>query len=383
MIGANFFVQCLQAQMDPKRRRYSSVWEVVEHVFNFAFAIELGFNLYGHWFIPFFVSKRRANGPGELQWWNIFDVVVVSIGLLDSTNDLLDAILQCSEPDGPEGCVPLPGPLRLVRMIRAFRAFRLFGKVESLKKIIVSLRMALPGVLNAFMITLIILAIYAVCGVNFFRIVYLPEEDLDGDAPGSPAYDPVMDCSAAGSHTPLPLFTGRAICFGEDYYGTFMASMYTLFQVLTGESWSEAIARPHIHFYKERDSPDSMAGAAMFYVSFYLLNTVVLMNIIIALLIDGMAQKPATEEPGPDQKAGDPGKDADGQDGEKGENGGLSEDAVDVDVPAPETPQDQITELTKDVADAQEELNDFVCTLRYQVDFIVAKAVKLKEQQRP
>ena len=32
--------------------------------------------------------------------------------------------------------------------------------------------------------------------------------------------------------------------YGQEYWGNFMKSLYTLFQVLTGESWSEAVARP-------------------------------------------------------------------------------------------------------------------------------------------
>ena len=34
------------------------------------------------------------------------------------------------------------------------------------------------------------------------------------------------------------------MCYGFEYYGTFTRAWFTLFQALTGESWSEAIARP-------------------------------------------------------------------------------------------------------------------------------------------
>lgn len=38
--------------------------------------------------------------------------------------------------------------------------------------------------------------------------------------------------------------TARDLKHGDEYFGTFSASLLTNFQVLTGESWSEIIARP-------------------------------------------------------------------------------------------------------------------------------------------
>merc|ERR1719352_31854 len=35
--------------------------------------------------------------------------------------------------------------------------------------------------------------------------------------------------------------TARGFYYGQEYYGTFFRALYTLFQVLTGESWSEAV----------------------------------------------------------------------------------------------------------------------------------------------
>ena len=44
----------------------------------------------------------------------------------------------------------------------------------------------------------------------------------------------------------ISLVTNRGLSYGEEYYGTFFRSLYTLFQVLTGESWSEVVARTTI-----------------------------------------------------------------------------------------------------------------------------------------
>ena len=81
-----------------------------QDVFNWCFLIELSLNMYGHWCKPFWKSG-----------WNVFDVIVVTVGLLNMLR------------------LALPGPLRLLRMMRAFRVFRLFKRIKSLNKIIVSL----------------------------------------------------------------------------------------------------------------------------------------------------------------------------------------------------------------------------------------------------
>merc|ERR1719502_1593303 len=84
--------------------------------------------------------------------WNLFDFVVVAIGVIGYI--FPPSIL---------------GPFALLRMMRAFRVFRLFKRVKSLNKILVSLARAVPGVCNAFLIMLIVMCIYAILGVEFYK----------------------------------------------------------------------------------------------------------------------------------------------------------------------------------------------------------------------
>jgi len=92
-------------------------------------------------------------------------------------------------------------------------------------------------------------------------------------------------------------WSGREECVGDDYYGTFFSSLYTLFQVLTGESWSELVVRPVLHFY--RNEPISLFGAASFFVSFIVINAFVLINVVVAVLLDGMNAQPADDAEDP------------------------------------------------------------------------------------
>merc|ERR1719174_2400022 len=113
---------------------------VFELFFNVVFLVELILNMYSTWFAKFWKSG-----------WNIFDFSVVLIGWLFQLE------------------VPLPGPMKLLRMMRAFRVFRLFKRVESLRKILEALARAVPGVMNAFLIQLIIICIFAIIAVDRFR----------------------------------------------------------------------------------------------------------------------------------------------------------------------------------------------------------------------
>ena len=64
--------------------------------------------------------------------------------------------------------------------------------------------------------------------------------------------------------------TARGHTIGWEYYGTFLRALYTLFQVFTGESWSEAVARPLVFgLYKS-----NAVFVSFFFVSFIILTQV-------------------------------------------------------------------------------------------------------------
>lgn len=129
-----------------------------------------------------------------------------------------------------------------------------------------SLAKAVPGVTNAFVIQFLVMCIYAMLGVEFFRVYGSGGEFLNeqGDA--------------------VALTTSRGQEWGWEYFGNFPKSLFTMFQVLTGESWSEAICRPLAHGI---DSLQSTAFA-LFFVSFAVVNGIVLINVVVAVLLEKM-----------------------------------------------------------------------------------------------
>jgi hypothetical protein len=216
------------------------VWFGINIFFNIIFLVELLVNLYGRWWCEFWGSN-----------WNRFDFTVVSVGVIDLA------------------WTDMPAQLRLIRMLRAFRVFRLFNKVESMRRIIESIAHAVPGVLNAFLINFILICIYAVLSVDFFSEIY-------------------NDCGLDGFEGPSSASTGRDKCWGFDYYGSFSKALYTMFQVLTGDSWSEAGARPALDYFMEKNDVVYIAITYLFFYSFVMINSFVLLNVVVAVLMDGM-----------------------------------------------------------------------------------------------
>ena len=65
--------------------------------------------------------------------------------------------------------------------------------------------------------------------------------------------------------------------------------MYTLFQVMTGDSWSEAVVRPLIFGLYVPGTFGTFA-VCFFFVSFILITNMVLANVFVAALLDEFVQ---------------------------------------------------------------------------------------------
>jgi len=65
----------------------------------------------------------------------------------------------------------------------------------------------------------------------------------------------------------------------SDWFGTIGGSMFTLFQVMTLESWSMGIVRPVMETY---------SWAWIVFVAFIFLSTFTVLNLFIAIIIDSM-----------------------------------------------------------------------------------------------
>lgn len=208
LIFLNFFISAAHAQIGPANCTDTCdvVFTVFEWFFNILFGIELVINLYAHWFRPFWSSG-----------WNIFDVLIVAISWVSMLSD--------------------NSSIAVLRLFRAFRAFRLFKRIEEVRIIIVGVMRSLPGVSYAFMLLLIIMGIWAIMGVSFFRHDFPP------------------------------------------FFGNFFLAMLTLFQVMTFDSWVSQITRPICLYYNSW-------GAPLYFMSYILINGIIMTNVVVAILLD-------------------------------------------------------------------------------------------------
>jgi len=310
VISINFLCNVVEKEIDPQGVLQPEVWRNFEITFNTVFLIELIVNMYARWWKAFWFDG-----------WNIFDVIVVSVGCVSFG-------------------VELEGPFKLLRCLRAFRVFRLFKRVKSLNRIIVMVSAAIPGVTNAFLVIVIMISIYSLVAVEFFSTFgtikdseYTGTTSIGGVTRTGGVWDPtlsVLDTSYGdqtvvyanlGSGQPsstyisnmtirtptptcaylnsvggmVPSTTTRNICVGNEYWGTFTRAWFTLFQVLTGESWSEAIARPVLFGWDDYGSA-SIYLSSIFFISFVVINAFILFNVFIAVLLDKVISPDEDEE---------------------------------------------------------------------------------------
>ena len=123
---------------------------------------------------------------------------------------------------------------------------RLFGRLQSLRQIISSLTTSILPVLNAFLIMLLVTSIYAILGVNFFSENF-PES-----------------------------------------FGTFSRALFSMFQVCTGDSWATELARPIML----KTNPDGTIdlGPCFFFISFIVIVGWVLLQVVVAVLLDNFTE---------------------------------------------------------------------------------------------
>ena len=257
IIMANFVINIVEKEIDPDANglRYPGLWYGADTFFNIIFIFELWANVWGY------------GGPVK-EWitgWNIFDTIIVAVGVATMANAL-----------GP--------PFDKLKLMRAFRVFRLFKRVKELNQIIVSILKSIPAVSYAFVVMFIVFAIYAILAVELFR----------GFGAGGyyDTYDDVTDDTLV-----ISSLTKRGYIYGTEYYGTFSRAMYTLFQVQTGESWSEAVARPLIFGLTSTGGDDDPIVLTYFY-SFRILMKVVLLNVVVAVLLDSFGKGDSEDEDG-------------------------------------------------------------------------------------
>ncbi|HUG72628.1 MAG TPA: ion transporter [Steroidobacteraceae bacterium] len=133
--------------------------------------------------------------------------------------------------------VPATGQLAVLRALRVLRVLRVLTIVPSMRRVVGGLLAAIPGLSSIAMVLALVFYVFAVITTNLF-----------------------------GANFP-------------DWFGTLGRSLYSLFQIMTLESWSMGIVRPVMEIY-----PFAWA----FFVPFILIATFTMLNLFIGIIVSAM-----------------------------------------------------------------------------------------------
>ena len=133
--------------------------------------------------------------------------------------------------------LPAAGPLAVLRALRILRVLRLMSIVPQMRTVVGALFKALPGMGSILAVLILVFYVAAVMATKLFGAAF-------------PAW-----------------------------FGSIGASMFSLFQIMTLESWSMGIVRPVMEVHP---------GAWLFFVPFIVVTTFTVLNLFIALIVNSM-----------------------------------------------------------------------------------------------
>ncbi len=146
--------------------------------------------------------------------------------------------------------IPANEGLSILRVLRVLRLFRLLTIVPQMRLIISAILSVIPGMASVSLVLLLFFYVFAIIATNIFSLTF------------------------------------------PQWFGSLGESMFTLFQIMTLESWSMGIARPIIEVHPY---------AWIFFVIYILIVTFIMVNLFIGLVVDAIftikgSEKEASEE---------------------------------------------------------------------------------------
>ncbi|WP_036796792.1 ion transporter [Leisingera caerulea] len=184
------------------RAHAGGLLDVIDTTVLAIFVLELALKLFAYG-LRFFSSA-----------WNIFDLVVVSFGLLPDSQGL-----------------------SALRGLRVVRALRLLSVIPQMRAVVQALLDALPGMGAVIVMISIVFYVFGVMATMMYGAAF------------------------------------------DEWFGTLGRSLYSLFQIMTLESWSMGIVRPVM---------EEFPFAWSFFVPFIVITAFSVLNLFIGLLVNTM-----------------------------------------------------------------------------------------------
>ncbi|MEW7007543.1 ion transporter [Lentilitoribacter sp. EG35] len=133
--------------------------------------------------------------------------------------------------------IPATGALSAMRAFRILRVLRLISQVRSMRRVVTGLLSALPGMGSIVLLLSIIFYVFAVISTKLFKDAF------------------------------------------PEWFGSIGESSYTLFQIMTLESWSMGVVRPVM---------EQFPYAWLLFVPFIIMTAFTVLNLFIGVIVDAM-----------------------------------------------------------------------------------------------
>ncbi|MCY4487915.1 MAG: ion transporter [Deltaproteobacteria bacterium] len=133
--------------------------------------------------------------------------------------------------------IPATEFLSVMRALRILRVFRLISTVPAMRRVVGALLHAVPGMSSVVMLLSVIYFVFSVMATSLFADRF------------------------------------------PEWFGNIGSSAYTLFQIMTLESWSMGIVRPVMNVFPQ---------AWLFFVPFILVTSFAVLNLFIGIIVDAM-----------------------------------------------------------------------------------------------
>lgn len=133
--------------------------------------------------------------------------------------------------------IPASEAFAALRALRVLRVLRLISMVPTMRRVIEGLLSAVPGIASVSTIMMLFFYVFAVIGTHLYSETF------------------------------------------PEWFGTLGQTMYSLFQIMTLESWSMGIVRPIMEVHP---------SAWLFFVTYILVTTFTMLNLFIAIIVNAM-----------------------------------------------------------------------------------------------
>ena len=140
--------------------------------------------------------------------------------------------------------LPTTGSLSVLRALRILRVLRLISAVPSMRRVVTALLHALPGMGSIVALLSLVFYVFSVMATKLFAATF------------------------------------------PEWFGSVGASAYSLFQIMTLESWSMGIVRPVM---------DVFPLAWAFFLPFIVLTSFAVLNLFIGIIVDAMQSQQQAE----------------------------------------------------------------------------------------